>query len=121
VLLDAAHNPAGAAALASYLVSDYGSPAPLVLAAMRDKDIANMFAALLPTVSHLILTRASNSRSADPDALAEIARRVAPERAITIASSIDEALTIAWRLSPRIVVAGSIFLLGDVMKRLMRS
>jgi dihydrofolate synthase/folylpolyglutamate synthase len=120
VLLDAAHNPAGAAALASYLDSDYGSPAPLVLAAMRDKDIVNMFAALLPAVSHLILTRASNARSADPEALAEIARRVAPERAITIAPSIDEALAIAWRLSPRIVVAGSIFLLGDVMRRLTR-
>ena len=60
VLLDAAHNPAGAAALASYLTSAGRRPRPLVFAAMRDKDVAGMFAALLPAVSRLMLTRASN-------------------------------------------------------------
>ena len=41
---------------------------------------------------------------------------IAPDRSVTIAASPAEALEIAWRLSPRIIVAGSIFLLGDVMK-----
>ena len=66
VLLDAAHNPAGAAALASYLRAQAGGPRPLVFGAMRDKDASGMFAALLPAVSHLILTRASTERSAEP-------------------------------------------------------
>ena len=43
MLLDAAHNPAGAAVLASYLLSDRGVARPLVFAAMRDKDVAGMF------------------------------------------------------------------------------
>ena len=40
LLLDAAHNPAGAASLASYLTDEGGDPRPLVFAAMRDKDVA---------------------------------------------------------------------------------
>lgn len=115
VLLDAAHNPAGALALASYLKSQ-GASRPLVFAAMRDKDVAGMFAAMLPAVSHLVVTRACNPRSADPDALAAQARAVVPDLVIAIEPEIAGALAAAWRLSPRIVVAGSIFLLGDVMK-----
>jgi dihydrofolate synthase / folylpolyglutamate synthase len=117
LLLDAAHNPAGAASLASYLKAQGGTPRPLVLAAMRDKDVAGIFAALLPAVGRLIVTRASNARSADPDWLAQQARAIAPALPIAIEPGLDAALDAAWRASPRIVVAGSIFLLGDVMKR----
>jgi dihydrofolate synthase/folylpolyglutamate synthase len=120
LLLDAAHNPAGATALASYLKAEGGELRPLVFAAMRDKDAAGMFSSLLPAVSHLVLTRATNRRSADPSEL-EAQARALSDRPVTIASSVAEALRIAWRTSPRIVVAGSIFLLGDVMKELERS
>jgi dihydrofolate synthase/folylpolyglutamate synthase len=115
LLMDAAHNPAGAAALASYLEGE-GAKRPLVFAAMRDKDVTGMFAALLPAVSRLVVTRASNARSADPDALAERARTLAPGLPVSIEPLISDALAEAWRHSPRIVVAGSIFLLGDVLK-----
>ena len=76
-----------------------------------------MFAALLPAVGRLIVTRASNPRSADPEALAQQARAIAPTLPIAIEPISTTALAAAWRASPRIVVAGSIFLLGDVMKR----
>jgi dihydrofolate synthase/folylpolyglutamate synthase len=117
LLLDAAHNPAGAASLASYLKAEGGEPRPLVLAAMRDKDISGIFAALLPAVGRLIVTRASNPRSADPELLAQQARAIAPTLPIAVVPALDAALDAAWHASPRIVVAGSIFLLGDVMKR----
>jgi len=119
LLLDAAHNPAGAAALASYLTAEGGSGRPLVFAAMRDKDSFGMFAALLPAVSHLILARATNPRSADP-AVLEVQARAISNLPVSIAPSPAEALEIAWRESPRIVVAGSIFLLGDVLKQIER-
>jgi len=83
---------------------------------MRDKDVTGMFAALLPAVASLIVTRASNARSADPASLAEQARTAAPALPITVSPDLDDALDLAWRAGPRIVVAGSIFLLGDVMK-----
>jgi len=116
LLLDAAHNPAGAAALASYLLTEGDLARPLVFAAMRDKDVAGMFVALLPAASRLVVTRASNARAADPAVLAEQARAVAPGLPISIEPAVADALAAAWRDSPRIVVAGSIFLLGDVMK-----
>ena len=116
LLLDAAHNPAGAAALASYLGTDGGARRPMVFAAMRDKDVAGMFVSLLPAVSHLVVTRASNARSAEPETLAGHARAIAPGSPISIEPVVADALAAAWRDSPRIVVAGSIFLLGDVMK-----
>jgi dihydrofolate synthase/folylpolyglutamate synthase len=119
VLLDAAHNPAGAAALASYLREH--EKRPLVFAAMRDKDAAGMLQALAPAVSAIVITKASNRRSADPEALAELARTLAPAIAVSVASSPARALAEAWHISPRIVVAGSIFLLGDVTEELRRS
>jgi len=118
LLLDAAHNPAGAAALASYLHGWHGGQPrlPLVFAAMRDKDLAGMFAALLPEVASVIVTRATTPRAAAPDELAAIVRGIDPGKPVIVASTPQEALDEAWRVSRRIVVAGSIFLLGDVMK-----
>jgi dihydrofolate synthase/folylpolyglutamate synthase len=117
VLLDAAHNPAGAAALAGYL-RDGERRLPLVFAAMRDKDVAGMLSVLLPVVRSLIVTRASNARSAPPDELADLARTIAPDVRVTVESSLAAALESAWQDHNRILVAGSIFLLGDVMERL---
>ena len=117
LLLDAAHNPAGAAALATYLTAE-SQRRPLVFAAMRDKDIDGMFRILLPAIGAAVMTRASNPRSADPGMLADSARTIAPALPIAIEPSSTDALAAAWRMSPRIVVAGSIFLLGDVMRQL---
>ena len=116
ILLDAAHNPAGAATLASYLRELDAERLPLVFAGMHDKDLESMLRTLLPVVGPLVVTRASNRRSADPERLGELAHRVAPETSVTVAASPAEALDIAWRNSPRIIVAGSVFLVGDVMK-----
>jgi dihydrofolate synthase/folylpolyglutamate synthase len=115
MLLDAAHNPAGAQALASYL-KGLGAPRPLVFAAMRDKDIRRMLAELLPTVSALIATRAKTARSADPAAIVDVARSIQPDVSAMAEPSLNAALNAAWQRSPHIVVAGSIFLLGDVLQ-----
>ena len=83
---------------------------------MRDKDADAMLRALLPAVGLAVFTRASNPRSADPDALAAQARAIAPSLAVSAEPSLRDALAVAWRAAPRIVVAGSIFLLGDVIR-----
>jgi dihydrofolate synthase/folylpolyglutamate synthase len=119
-LLDAAHNPAGAAALASYLKDHRAGRMPLVFGAMRDKDVDGMFRVLLPAVSALVATRASNARAADPLVLADRARAIAAELPVMVEPLPGDALAAAWRLSPRIIVTGSIFLLGDVMRELDR-
>ena len=117
-ILDAAHNPAGAAALASYLDEQRDRSRPLVFAAMRDKDVDGMFRALLPAVGALVVTRASHPRAADPAELAERARAISASLSIAAEPSPRDALAAAWRQSPRIVVAGSVFLLGDVIREL---
>ena len=116
LLLDAAHNPAGAAALASYLNVDGRGPRPLVFAAMRDKHVREMLEALLPEASLLVATAASTPRSSEPETIAAVARELSPTLAIAVEPSAAAALDRAWRASPDIVVAGSIFLLGDVLK-----
>jgi dihydrofolate synthase/folylpolyglutamate synthase len=116
VLLDAAHNEDGALALRAFLAAD--APRPIVFAAMRDKDVTAMLEALAPVASAFVMTRASNPRSNDPSALAEVARRIAGDRPVLIEPSVRTALAAAWRLSPHIVVAGSIFLLGDAIEEL---
>jgi len=116
LLLDAAHNPEGATALAAFLIAE-SEPRALVFAAMDDKDAGAMLSLLAPHVSALVLTRATTRRSMDPAALADAARATA-RCPIHIEPDLSTALALAWRLTPRIVVAGSLFLVGDVMKRL---
>ena len=118
LILDAAHNPAGAAALASYLTNIGGERPVLVFGAMRDKDVHGMLNELLPTVSRMIVTRASNSRSADPEALAAEARAMAPSLNVEVIASPAAAMAAGWSSASRVVVAGSIFLLGDVFKEI---
>jgi dihydrofolate synthase/folylpolyglutamate synthase len=118
VLLDAAHNPDGAAALAAFLAARPEPARPLVFGAMRDKDVDGMLRALAPAVAGLVLTRASHARAADPDELARHARAVAPAQPIVVARAPSDALAAAWRLSPRIAAAGSLVLLGELLSAL---
>lgn len=121
MILDAAHNPAGAAALAAYLTGTGKQKPPLVFAAMVDKDVRRMFETLLPAVSALVVTRSSTPRSADPDTLAREALAIAPDLPVRVEPVRAAALAAAWHMAPLIVVAGSIFLLGDVMNEVALS
>jgi dihydrofolate synthase/folylpolyglutamate synthase len=114
VLLDAAHNPEGAAALGAYLAAA-GAKHPLVFAAMRDKDVRGILGPLADAVSAIVVTRATNPRAAAPEELARVAEATAPGVPVTIAPNPADALDAAWRLDRTIVVAGSLFLLGDVL------
>jgi len=116
VVLDGAHNPAGAAALAASLAEWFGdTPLTLVFGALRDKDARGMLAALAPRARRLILTASSSPRAARPEAL----RHVVPHGvAVELADSVPEALALAARepRTPILCVAGSLSLLGDVLR-----
>jgi dihydrofolate synthase / folylpolyglutamate synthase len=116
VLMDAAHNADGAAALARFLETSPFRGSPLVFGVMRDKNVDDMLRALAPVVGPVLLTRASTPRARDPVELAARLRAVYPRLPAAVADSPSDAVRRAWQLSPRIIVAGSIFLLGDVMK-----
>lgn len=120
VLVDGAHNPAGARALAEYLREVSPDGLPIVFGLMADKAAEPMLSALAPLAVPLVVTRAPGRRAADPDALAEIAGRLVPTPSLIVEPDIGRALAAAWRHQPTIVVAGSLYLAGDVLARIAR-
>ncbi|HEX8027372.1 MAG TPA: cyanophycin synthetase, partial [Vicinamibacterales bacterium] len=117
LLIDAAHNPAGAAALASYLL-DAGEKLPIVFAAMADKDIEKMVGVLEPVASMFIATTPANERSRASDQLAQDIRRLVTVPVEAVASP-EAAVRRALEHSPRAVAAGSIYMVGPLRARLI--
>jgi dihydrofolate synthase/folylpolyglutamate synthase len=119
IVLDAAHNPAGATALAASLDEMFpGRAITLVIGVLRDKDARGILGALAPRARRIILTRFSSPRSADPRELAALLP--AGSSAAETAESIKDALTRAVGADGTSVVcvAGSVALLGDAMREL---
>jgi dihydrofolate synthase/folylpolyglutamate synthase len=118
MLLDAAHNPAGAESLAVYLRDTYPKGVPLVFGAMQDKDIEGMLRWLAPRASHIVLTLPPSPRAADPADIVALLARLAPRTRVQIQSDPSAALACAFGLGPTICVAGSIYLLGAILRTL---
>jgi dihydrofolate synthase/folylpolyglutamate synthase len=119
VILDAAHNTAGARALAAYLGDEGWTDATLVLGVMRDKDVTGMLSELLPCCRRLVCTTAPSPRALEAGALAALASSVARALALDPPEilAVDEparALDAACRPGGRVVAAGSIFLIGPL-------
>jgi dihydrofolate synthase/folylpolyglutamate synthase len=120
LLIDAAHNPAGATALASYL-KDAGSPKlPIIFAAMVDKDLPNMIAPLKEVASAFFATTIPHSRARTADQLAAEIRRMV-QVPVEPEPSPDEAVTRALATSKRAVACGSIYMIGPLRARLIES
>jgi dihydrofolate synthase / folylpolyglutamate synthase len=119
VLLDAAHNPSGAAALAGYLSDAKIAPLPIVFAAMRDKDVKGMLTPLVPFATEFVATTVSSARALDAESLAGEMMRVAPDVKVHSQPSADLAVARALRDGNTAVVAGSIFLIGPLRARLL--
>jgi dihydrofolate synthase/folylpolyglutamate synthase len=118
VLLDAAHNSAGAQALADYVLASVG-PLPLVCGVMRDKDVAAIVRAVAPAVSRFVATTAPTPRALNARELQERIREVLPDAVVE--SQEDPAAAVHETLcsATRVMVAGSIFLVGPVRAQLL--
>jgi len=115
VLLDAAHNPAGARALAGYLRESGWTQVTLVIGVMRDKDVPGMLAPLVPLAETVICTTPPSPRALPADELSEIARRLAsPHVLVDAVSDPGAAIAAACRDGAQVVAAGSIFLIGPL-------
>ena len=112
-LVDAAHNPAGTRALAAY-IGDLGwTDAALVFGAMQDKKVVAMLGYLLPVVGAIVCTTAPSPRAEAGERLAGIARELSG-RPVHVEPDPERAVALARTLSPRVVIAGSIFLIGPL-------
>jgi folylpolyglutamate synthase/dihydropteroate synthase len=124
LLLDAAHNEEGIASLGAELASGWpgdpvGTVAPwrLVFGALDDKPAAAMLSAIAATAAGVILTRPPSPRGVDPRELQSALR----DRETAVAEDPRDALDLA--LAPgcdRVVVCGSIYLVGFVRRELRR-
>lgn len=114
LILDAAHNPHGARALAEHL-ERWCSPRPaLIFAAMTDKDIRGILAALLPAVGTVVIQAMVSPRAAAPALIQNLVAVLDPGREVRIAPDAPGALALAWQASRTVVAAGSIVLVGEV-------
>jgi dihydrofolate synthase/folylpolyglutamate synthase len=118
VLIDGAHNPAGARALSSYLREAHGRKLPMVVGIMRDKKVDALIEALAPAASQFVFTAVSNPRAATPGELRASAARVAPDVACVEVASPMDAVATALTLGDPVVVAGSLYLAGEVRANL---
>jgi dihydrofolate synthase/folylpolyglutamate synthase len=114
VLVDGAHNPAGARALQSYLGEAFGRRLPIVLAVMREKSVDDVVAALAPSASHFVCTAPATPRAMPPSDLLAAIRRVAPAVPAEAVAGPIEALARAVTYGSPAVVAGSLYLAGEI-------
>ncbi|MEY3407242.1 MAG: hypothetical protein RL038_303 [Actinomycetota bacterium] len=124
VLLDAAHNPHGMAALLNSLEVEFNFDRKVfVLAAFADKDVAGLAALVEPVADHIILTQADNDRAlAATDFAERIAHVASPEKIIQAAKlsdALDKAIALCdeWAaedLSGGVIVTGSIATVAQV-------
>jgi dihydrofolate synthase/folylpolyglutamate synthase len=116
LVLDGAHNPGGAAALAASLRHHFaGRRLALVLGISADKDRAGILKALAPLAVRLELAPADHPRATAPE---DLRAELPPvEAAVACARSSAEALERALAADVDVVcVAGSLFLVADALR-----
>ncbi|MBI3666877.1 MAG: bifunctional folylpolyglutamate synthase/dihydrofolate synthase [Acidobacteria bacterium] len=115
ILLDGAHNPAGARALARYLEQHQrGRRIWLIYAAMRDKAVDEVAGILFPAAHRVFLTRVAMPRALHPQALVSLVAHHHPQQQVS--ESLAEALAAARGSAKKediILVTGSLFLVGE--------
>jgi len=128
VLLDGAHNVAGAESLRRALDGEFGrrNARTLVIGMMRERDPRELLAAIgLDDVDGLLVCcRASNPRALDPQRLADAARDLGfPADRIEVFDTVNEAVATALLATPedgQIVIAGSLYVVGAARAILVR-
>ncbi|MGD1024501.1 MAG: folylpolyglutamate synthase/dihydrofolate synthase family protein [Candidatus Sulfotelmatobacter sp.] len=117
IVIDVAHNPAGAWALRSALSERYEDrPLIFVFGAMRDKAISEMTEILFPLADRVIATRPGNPRAASPEEIQQAGARTGVD--IDAVEDVEGAVELARLLAKAgtvVVITGSIYLVGEVM------
>jgi dihydrofolate synthase/folylpolyglutamate synthase len=119
IILDGAHNPAGARALAAFLERFYaGRPVWMIYGAMRDKSVAEITGTLFSRAARVIVTAPDQARAVRPETIRELSDH--PD--IRVAASLADALAQS-ESAPRdavVIVTGSLFLVGEAKQHFPR-
>jgi dihydrofolate synthase/folylpolyglutamate synthase len=118
VILDGAHNPAGARALAASLRAYFpGRPVTFVIGILADKDAGGILAALVPLAARIVLTASGNPRAAAPETLRALLPAGAAGVPVDVVPGPASALARATDLAGAgiVCVAGSLSLIGNLL------
>ncbi|ARZ70130.1 dihydrofolate synthase [Streptomyces albireticuli] len=130
VVLDAAHNPAGAAAAAEAVTEAFGFSRLIgVVGASGDKDVRGLLEAFEPIFAEVVVTRNSTDRAMDADALAGVAVEVFGADRVQVEPRLDDALEAAITLAEEegefagagVLVTGSVITVGEARLLLGRN
>ena len=110
VFIDAAHNPAGASALAQALQEEFDFRFLVgVVSVMGDKDVDGILAALEPVFDQIVVTHNGSPRARDVESLALLAeQRFGPERVVT-APTLPDAIETATAIVEESSSEGELF------------
>jgi dihydrofolate synthase/folylpolyglutamate synthase len=131
IVLDAAHNPHGAAALVEALEDSFTfSPLIGVLGVMADKDAEGLLSELEPVLAHVVCTQNSTDRSMPAAELGEVARGIFGQDRVSETTSLADAIDQAAALaeaggvfgeaigSGGVLVTGSVVTVGEARSML---
>ena len=121
ILVDGAHNPAGAEALVDAVEEAFDFTRLVgVVGVMADKDPEGILAALEPLLAEVVVTQAANPRAMDADDLAEVAIDVFGEDRVHVAARLPDAIDVAVQRAEGeeergagVLVTGSILLVAE--------
>ncbi|MER7044560.1 bifunctional tetrahydrofolate synthase/dihydrofolate synthase [Streptomyces jumonjinensis] len=122
VVLDAAHNPAGARATAEAVTEAFGFSRLIgVVGTSAEKDVRGLLEAFEPVFAEIVVTQNSSHRAMDVDALAAVAVEVFGDERVVVEPRLDEALEAAVTLAEEeaeyagagVLVTGSVITVGE--------
>lgn len=120
IVLDGAHNPGAVRVLASELTRRFpGRKARTIFTAMRDKEVGEVLAPLMPIISRMYLVSLGGERAMLPDELAAIIRERGGEFPLEHPPHIADAVRLARQDvagDEYCLVTGSLYLVGEVLK-----
>jgi dihydrofolate synthase/folylpolyglutamate synthase len=121
ILVDAAHNPAGIAALVEAVEESFEFTRLIgVVAVLEDKDAESVLSGLEPLLAEIIVTRSSSERALDPEDLGEVAVDIFGEDRVHVVDRLDAAIDVAVQRAESeedfgsgVLVTGSVTVVAD--------
>jgi dihydrofolate synthase / folylpolyglutamate synthase len=118
ILLDGAHNPAGAKTLSETLKKNFPVEKPtLILGVLQDKDWQHVCETLAPQALRIFTVPVSSERSAHPAELAEACRKMNPSAEVAAGDALADALDKSAG-DGFVIITGSLYLVGEALELL---
>lgn len=116
VIVDAAHNPAGAAALKEALQDSFQFNRLVgLVAVLSDKDADAILGSLEPVLDHVVISANTSPRAMSPRELGQLAIELYGEERVTIVDTLPDALDRAAELADEEGVGGGVLATGSVV------